>query len=151
MTLLLNILWLVFGGLVTAVGWFFVAILCAVSIVGLPWARSAFTIGQLTLWPFGQTAVSRDELTGHEDLGTGLAGVIGNVVWLLVAGWWLALAHVTLAIIQACTIILVPFAWQHLKLAGLALWPIGKTVVPNDVARLAHDYAGWQRAAGPWR
>jgi uncharacterized membrane protein YccF (DUF307 family) len=74
--------------------------------------------------------VSRAEYTGRQDIGTGPLGVLGNVLWLVLAGWWLALAHVVTAILLAITIVGIPFAWAHLKLAGLALWPIGKTIVP---------------------
>ena len=75
-------------------------------------------------------AVSRDLYTGQSDIGTGPLGVIGNIIWLVLAGWWLALAHVVTAIVLAVTIIGIPFAWAHLKLAGIALWPIGKIIVP---------------------
>ncbi len=64
--------------------------------------------------------------------GTGGLGFIGNIIWLLLAGWWLALGHVIAAAALAVTIIGIPFAWAHLKLAGLALWPIGMTIVPED-------------------
>jgi uncharacterized membrane protein YccF (DUF307 family) len=74
--------------------------------------------------------VSRAEYTGREDIGTGPPSVIGNVLWLVLAGWWLALAHLITAILLAVTIIGIPFAWAHLKLAGLARWPIGKMIVP---------------------
>ena len=130
LSLLLNILWIVFGGLWMAAGWVIAAILMAITIVGLPWARAAFSIASYTLLPFGQKAVSRAEYTGSEDIGTGPLGLLGNVIWLLLAGWWLALAHLIIAIALAITIIGIPFAWAHLKLAGIALWPIGKVIVP---------------------
>ena len=83
-----------------------------------------------TLLPFGSKAVRRDEVSGESDIGTGPLGVIGNLIWLVLAGWWLALGHVITALILAVTIIGIPFAWAHLKLAGIALWPIGRTIVP---------------------
>jgi uncharacterized membrane protein YccF (DUF307 family) len=128
-SILLNILWLLSGGLWMAFGWIIAAVIMAITIVGLPWARAAFNIAAYTLLPFGQKAVRRDVLTGQSDVGTGPLGLIGNLIWLLLAGWWLALAHVVTAIALAVTIIGVPFAWAHLKLAGIALWPIGKTIV----------------------
>jgi len=131
-SLLLNVLWIVFGGLWMAVGWFIAAVIMAITIIGLPWARAAFNIGVYTFLPFGQTAVSRDIYTGREDIGTGALGMIGNIIWLLLAGWWLALAHIITAIGLAVTIIGIPFAWAHLKLAGLAFWPIGKMIVPAN-------------------
>ena len=130
LSLLLNVLWIVFGGLEMAVCWIIAAILMAVTIVGLPWARAAFNIAFYTLLPFGQKAVSRAQYYGTEDLGTGPLGVLGNVVWLVLAGWWLALGHLIAAILLAVTIVGIPFAWAHLKLAGIALWPIGKIIVP---------------------
>ncbi len=104
-----------------SLGWVIAAVVMAITIVGLPWARAAFSIAAYTLLPFGYKAVPRDEYFG---------GVIGNIVWLLLAGWWLALGHLVTAILLALTIVGIPFAWAHLKLAGLALWPIGKAIVP---------------------
>jgi uncharacterized membrane protein YccF (DUF307 family) len=104
----------------------------AITIIGLPWARAAFNIALYTLLPFGQQAVSRAEYTGDDDLGTGPLGTLGNIVWLLLAGWWLALGHLITAILLAITIIGLPCAWAHLKLAGMALWPIGKMIVPIE-------------------
>jgi uncharacterized membrane protein YccF (DUF307 family) len=127
---LLNVLWIAFGGLWMALGWVIAAILMAITIVGLPWTRAALNIAAYTLLPFGQKAVSRTDYTGHEDVGTGVLGLLGNVIWLVLAGWWLALAHLITALLLALTIIGIPFAWAHLKLAGLALWPIGKIIVP---------------------
>jgi len=135
MSLLLNLLWIVFGGLWMAVGWVVAAVIMAITIIGLPWARAAFNIAVYTLLPFGQTAVSRAAHTGREDLGTGPLGTLGNIIWFLLAGWWLALGHLLFALGNAITIIGLPFAWAHLKLAGLALWPIGKMIVPIDEAR----------------
>jgi uncharacterized membrane protein YccF (DUF307 family) len=137
-SLLLNILWIIFGGLWMAAGWFIAAVIMAITIVGIPWARAAFNIALYTLLPFGQTAVSRVEYTGREDIGTGPLGVLGNIVWLALAGWWLALAHLLHAIVFAATIIGIPFAWAHLKLAGMALWPIGKTILPTEDPTFRH-------------
>src|SRR5664280_1017579 len=129
-SLLLNILWIVFGGLWMAVGWLIAAVLMAITIVGLPWARAPFNIASYTLLPFGQKAVSRAQYSGSKDVGTGPLGILGNIVWLLLAGWWLALGHLITAILLTVTIVGIPFAWAHLKLAGIALWPIGKIIVP---------------------
>ena len=130
--LLLNILWIVTGGIWMAAGWLLAAVIMAITIIGLPWARAAFNIALYTLLPFGEQAVSRAEYTGDDDLGTGPLGTLGNIVWLLLAGWWLALGHLITAILLAITIIGLPFAWAHLKLAGMALWPIGKMIVPIE-------------------
>jgi uncharacterized membrane protein YccF (DUF307 family) len=136
---LLNLLWIAFGGIWMAAGWVIAALIMAITIIGLPWAWAAFNIASYTLFPFGRKAVSRAEYSGH-DIGTGALGLLGNIVWLVLAGWWLALGHLFTAIVLACTVIGIPFAWAHLKLAGIALWPIGKVIVPSDAMPL-----GWQR------
>jgi uncharacterized membrane protein YccF (DUF307 family) len=128
--LFLNILWIVFGGLGMAVGWLIAAVVMAITIIGLPWARAAFNIAAYTLLPFGQRAVDREAVTGRGDIGTGIFGLIGNIIWLVLAGWWLAIGHLIAALARAITIVGIPFAWAHLKLAGIALWPIGKVIVP---------------------
>lgn len=140
LSLILNLAWLLLGGIEMAFGWAIAALLMAITIIGLPWARAAFTMALYTLAPFGRSVVRRDAVSGHEDLGTGPLGLIGNLIWLVLAGWWLALGHMVAAVTLALTIIGLPFAWGHLKLAGLSLWPIGMTVVtdglePNDPRR----------------
>lgn len=129
-SLVLNVLWIVLGGFWMAVGWAVAAVIMAITIVGLPWARAAVTIAAYTLFPFGQTVVSRAAVTGRHDIGTGPLGMLGNLIWLVFAGWWLALGHLATAFLLAITIVGIPFAWAHLKLARLALWPIGQEVVP---------------------
>src|SRR4249919_1757443 len=133
LSFLLNVLWIVCGGLYMAIAWMIAAVVMAITIIGLPWTRAAFNIALYTLLPFGQRAVSRAEYFGHDDLGTGLLGMLGNIIWLILAGWWLALGHLITAILLGITIIGIPFAWAHLKLAGIALWPIGKMIVPDGV------------------
>ena len=128
LSVLLNLLWIIFGGLWMAAGWMIAAVVMAITIIGLPWTRAAFNIAVYTLLPFGQKAVSRAAY-GHNDIGTGPLGILGNVLWFVLAGWWLALAHLITAIMLAITIVGIPFAWAHVKLAGLALWPIGKMIV----------------------
>ena len=128
--LLLNLLWIVCGGAWMAAGWLLAAIIMAITIIGLPWTRAAVNIAVYTLLPFGQQAVSRAEYTGNQNLGTGPLGLLGNLIWLVLAGWWLALGHLITAVLLAITIVGLPFAWAHLKLAGIALWPIGKMIVP---------------------
>lgn len=134
MRLILNILWIVTGGIWMAAAWLFAAVVLAVTIVGLPWSAAALRIAAYSLLPFGHQAIPRAELTGGGELKSGPLGVLGNVVWFVLAGWWLALGHLVAAFILACTIIGIPFAWAHLKLAGLAMWPIGMIIVPNEVA-----------------
>ena len=134
LSLILNLLWIVFGGLWMALGWLIAAVIMAITIIGLPWARAAFNIASYTLLPFGRMAVSREEVSGREDLGTGPVGVIGNLIWLVLAGWWLALGHIVTAVGLAITIIGLPFAWAHLKLVPISLWPIGRMIVSREEA-----------------
>src|ERR1700734_1659515 len=100
-SLLLNILWLVFGGVWMAIAWLIAAVIMAITIVGLPWAWAAFNIASYTLLPFGRKAVSRAEYSRRHDIGTGSLGLLGNIIWLVLAGWWLALGHVLTAIVLA--------------------------------------------------
>lgn len=124
--LILNVLWLIFGGLISAVGWFFGGALLALTIVGLPWTFAAWRIGTYTLWPFGREIVWRDPDVG--DIGVGPVGVILNVIWFIFAGWYIALSHLIAAFVEAITIIGIPFALKDLELAKLALAPVGRTI-----------------------
>jgi uncharacterized membrane protein YccF (DUF307 family) len=132
-----NLIWFVFGGFVMGLGWWLAGLLMAVSIVGIPWVRACFVFGNFCFFPFGNEAIDRRELTGKGDLGTGVLGLVGNIIWFVFAGVWLAIGHVISAVLTAITIIGIPFAIQHLKLAGCALAPVGKTVVTKEVAAAA--------------
>jgi uncharacterized membrane protein YccF (DUF307 family) len=132
LNLILNILWVVLGGFVMGVAWLIASAVMFLTIVLIPWGRAAFNIAVFSFWPFGREAVDREELTGRRDIGTGPLGLIGNVIWFVFAGVWLAIGHVIAAIANALTIIGIPFAFQHLKLAGISLFPIGKTIVDRD-------------------
>jgi uncharacterized membrane protein YccF (DUF307 family) len=131
MSVIGNILWFILGGVFMGLGWWLAGLLAFVSIIGIPWGRACFVIGEFAFFPFGKKAIDREELSGKGDLGTGLPGVLGNVVWFVLAGWWLAIGHVLSAAACFVTIIGIPFGLQHLKLAGIALAPIGKTIVPR--------------------
>lgn len=130
-----NVLWFVFGGFFMGLGWWLAGLVCAITIVGIPWAKACFVIGQFAFLPFGKEAVNRDELTGTEDIGTGPLGMLGNILWFIFAGIWLAIGHLVAALGCFVTIIGIPFGVQHLKLAGLALAPVGKTIVSKEVAK----------------
>jgi len=127
---ILNILWFVLGGFFAGLGWILAGVIMAITIIGLPWARAALTMAQYTLLPFGFRNISREKAGLPPTLGDGPLGLLGNIIWLVLAGWWLALGHVITAMLLAITIVGIPFAWAHLKLAGLALWPIGREIVP---------------------
>ena len=129
-----NILWFILGGVFMGLGWWLVGLLAFVSIIGIPWGRACFVIGQFAFFPFGKEAVSREGLSRQGDIGTGSLGLLGNIIWFVVAGAWLAIGHVISAAACFVTIIGIPFGIQHLKLAAIALGPIGKTIVDKKLA-----------------
>jgi uncharacterized membrane protein YccF (DUF307 family) len=120
MRLLLNILWFVFGGWISGSLWILAGALLAITVIGLPWTPAVFRMASFSYGPFGRAAVHRD---------TGFGSALLNILWIVLAGRWLALHHIVLAVGLAVTIIGIPFAWQHVKLAGLALTPVGTDVV----------------------
>jgi uncharacterized membrane protein YccF (DUF307 family) len=124
LSLVLNILWLLCGGLAAAFAWLIAAGLMAITIIGLPWSFAALRIALYTLLPFGHEMRSRPD--------AGMLSTLGNIVWFVLAGWWLGLVHLLLALALAITIIGLPFAWAHLKLAGASLAPVGKEIVPRS-------------------
>jgi Predicted membrane protein len=132
-----NFLWFILGGVFMGLAWWFVGLLAFVTIFGIPWGKACFVIGQFTFFPFGREAISRKELKQEDDIGTGGLGLLGNVIWFIFAGVWLAFGHVISALACFVTIIGIPFGIQHLKLAGIALAPIGKTIVTKEVASAA--------------
>jgi len=123
-----NIIWFVFGGLIMGLAWWLAGVLCYISIIGLPWGKACFVIGQFTFWPFGKEAVSRKQASGKDDIGTGALGLIGNIIWLVFMGIWLAIGHIISGILCCITIIGIPFGIQHFKLVPISLMPIGMTV-----------------------
>jgi uncharacterized membrane protein YccF (DUF307 family) len=130
-TLLLNILWFIFGGFITGFLWLVGGLFLALTIVGLPWTMAAWRVAGFAFAPFGRHIVDRGALTGRRDLGTGDIGLVMNIVWIVFGGWHIALAHVLVGVAQAVTIIGIPFAIQNFKLALIALAPVGKEVVQS--------------------
>jgi uncharacterized membrane protein YccF (DUF307 family) len=120
MRLILNILWFIFGGWISGTLWLLAGGILAITVIGLPWAPAAWRIAGFSYWPFGRVVVDADQ---------GIPSGCLNVLWLVVAGWWLAIHHIVLAVPLAISIIGIPFAWQHVKLAMLSLVPVGKAVV----------------------
>ena len=129
MALILNILWLIFGGWITGLLWLLGGLVLAITVVGLPYTGAAWRIAGFAFWPFGREIVSRENVTGREDLGTGPLGCGLNIVWFLLAGWYIALGHLIVAVGEFISIIGIPFALKDLQLAQIALAPIGKAVV----------------------
>lgn len=124
-----NIFWFILGGFLMGLGWWLAGLIAMLTIVGIPWAKACFVIGKFSFFPFGKKAIPRDELLLKQDIGTGALGVLGNIIWFILAGWWLAIGHLISALACFVTIIGIPFGLQHLKLAGIAVFPIGKTIV----------------------
>lgn len=122
MRVLLNIIWLVFGGLFLAIGYALAGVVSFVLIITIPFGFAAFRIANYTLWPFGRTI----RLKQSAGLGAG----IGNVLWLVLFGWWLALGHVVLGAAQCVTIIGIPLGLANFKLVPISLFPLGMEIVP---------------------
>ncbi|AHK28706.1 membrane protein [Rhodococcus opacus PD630] len=121
MRILLNIIWLIFGGLWLALGYFVAGILCCILIITIPFGIASFRVGVYALWPFGKTVVDKPT--------AGVASLIGNVIWFVIAGLWLAIGHVVTAIAMAITIIGIPLAVANLKMIPISLMPLGKDIV----------------------
>ncbi|MGW1677650.1 YccF domain-containing protein [Saccharopolyspora sp. NPDC002376] len=126
MRLLLNVIWLVFGGLWMALGYVLAGILLTITIIGIPFAIASFRMANFALWPFGRRLV--DEPT------SGAMAGIGNILWLVLAGWWLALGHIVTGIAQCVTIIGIPLGIANFKLIPVSLMPLGKRIVDADDA-----------------
>jgi uncharacterized membrane protein YccF (DUF307 family) len=123
-----NILWLIFGGLVMALGYAIAGVIMFVFIITIPFGIQSFKLAGYSLWPFGRVMV---EIPGKG----GCLNTIGNVIWIIFAGLWLALGHLFWALLLALTIIGIPFAVANVKLAGAALVPFGRTVLTTEQAR----------------
>jgi len=127
MRVLLNIIWLVLAGFWACVGWLIAALVMFVLIITIPFGVQAVKIAVFSLWPFGRTLVRRPT--------AGLGSTIGNVIWVLLAGWWLALLHLVSGIALAITVIGIPLALGNFKLIPVSLRPFGREIVPIDQAR----------------
>ena len=137
MRFIMNFIWFIFGGVLMGLCWWLIGLLAFVSIVGIPWGKACFVIGNFTFFPFGKEAISRKELHNKDDIGTGGLGLLGNIIWFICAGFWLAIGHICAGILCFITIIGIPFGIQHFKLAGISLAPIGMTIVSKEVAEAA--------------
>jgi len=124
MRILLNIIWLIFGGLWLALGYFLAGLVMCILIITIPFGIASFRIGLYALWPFGKTVVDKPT--------AGVGSLIGNIIWLLLAGIWLAIGHIVSAIAMAITIIGIPLAIANLKIIPVTLMPLGKEIVDVD-------------------
>lgn len=125
MKTLLNIIWLVFGGFWLALGYAAAGVLCCILIITIPWGIASFRIAAYAFWPFGQTVVDKPG-------GMGAASMVGNVIWIVVAGIWIAIGHVTTAFAMAITIVGIPLAIANLKMIPISFMPLGKDIVPTN-------------------
>ena len=124
MRTILNLIWLVLAGFWLAVGYVVAGLICCVLIITIPFGIASFRIAGYALWPFGRTVVDKP--------GAGAPSVLGNIIWVILAGWWLALGHLTTGIALCVTIIGIPLGLANFKLIPISLLPLGKEIVPSD-------------------
>jgi len=129
MRLLLNVIWFVLSGLWMAIGYALAALICFILIVTIPFGIASLRIGIFALWPFGKTVVRRPD--------AGVFSGIGNVIWLILCGWWLSLGHLISGIALCITIIGIPLGLANFKLIPVSLLPLGREIVPVEQARAA--------------
>jgi uncharacterized membrane protein YccF (DUF307 family) len=128
MRLILNIIWLIFGGLILALGYVVAGIICCILIITIPFGIASFRMANYALWPFGRTTVRSPT--------AGVMSVIGNIIWIIVAGWWLALGHLVSGIAECITIIGIPLGLANFKLIPVSLMPLGVRIVDSDDVRV---------------
>ncbi len=127
MRLILNVIWLIFGGLWLAILYTFFALVAFILIITIPFGFAALRMARFCLWPFGRTLVKKDT--------SGVGSLIGNIIWVVLCGWELALAHLITGIAQCITIIGIPLGLANIKLIPVSLWPLGREIVSVDEAR----------------
>ncbi|MFJ6623354.1 YccF domain-containing protein [Kitasatospora sp. NPDC091335] len=120
----LNVIWLLFCGIWMALAYVLAGIICCLLVITIPFGIASFRIAGFILWPFGRTTVERPD--------AGAASCVGNVIWLVFAGWWLALGHLITSIPLFLSIIGIPFGWANLKMIPVSLMPLGREIVPTD-------------------
>lgn len=126
---MLNVIWLILSGLWLAIGYALAGILMCLLIITIPFGVAAFRLASYVLWPFGRTIVRRPD--------AGAASAVGNVLWFVLVGLWMAIAHLVLGIALCLTVIGIPLGLGNFKLALVALAPLGKEIVPTDDRRAA--------------
>ena len=131
MRLVLNIIWFVLAGFWMAIGYAFAALICFILIITIPFGIAALRIAVFALWPFGKTVIRRP--------GAGIASGIGNVIWFVLCGWWLALAHLITGTLLCLTIIGIPLGLANFKLIPISLLPLGREIVSVDELHAVGD------------
>ena len=131
MRLILNIIWLLFGGLWMAAGYLVAALVSFLLIITIPFGFASLRIASYALWPFGRTIVDKPT--------AGSGALIGNIIWVVLFGVWLAVGHLVSAVTMALTIVGIPLALANLKLIPVSMFPLGKEIVPVDQARAVSD------------
>jgi uncharacterized membrane protein YccF (DUF307 family) len=126
MRLIGNVLWFVLAGLWLAIAYLFAALVMFILIITIPFALQAVKLAVFALWPFGRTVVQRPD--------AGAPSLIGNILWLILAGWWLAIGHLVTGILLCITIIGIPLGLGNFKLIPISLWPFGREIVPIEEA-----------------
>jgi uncharacterized membrane protein YccF (DUF307 family) len=121
-----NVLWFVLAGLWLAIAYLAAALVMFILIITIPFGLQALKLSSFALWPFGRTVVKRPD--------AGAPSVIGNIIWLILAGWWLAIGHIVTGIVQCITIIGIPVGLGNFKLIPISLWPFGRDIVPIEEA-----------------
>ncbi|GAA4678841.1 YccF domain-containing protein [Streptomyces buecherae] len=124
MKTILNVIWLVLSGFWLACAYVLAGLILCITIIGIPFGIASFRIARFALWPFGYTAVERRD--------AGAPSCVGNVLWLLLAGWWLALSHVVTGLLLCVTIIGIPLGVANFKLIPVSLTPLGRDIVPTN-------------------
>ena len=128
MNLFGNIIWLIFGGLFAALGYFIGGLLLCITIIGIPWGIQCFKLAGLVLWPFGKNVIS-------ESSSAGCLSVLCNLIWILCGGWYTAVIHIFMGIILFITIIGIPWGRRHFKLVEISLMPFGKRIVDESTVQ----------------
>lgn len=123
MRTILNIVWVIFAGWVLFIGYVLAGIVLCLPIITIPWAIASFRIAGYAIWPFGRDIVARPT--------AGVGSFLGNVIWVILAGWWLAIGHILSGIALCLTIIGIPMAIADFKMVPISLMPLGKEIVPN--------------------
>jgi uncharacterized membrane protein YccF (DUF307 family) len=139
--LILNVLWLVLSGFWMFVVYMLVGVLWCITIIGIPFGIASFRIGRFALWPFGRTIVTKP--------GAGIGSGIGNVLWFILSGVWLAIGHAVTGVLLCLTVIGIPLGLGSFKLIPVSLWPLGKDIVPVDGVNTAFVSSGAPVAGTP--